>query len=114
MKIRENIIQRVAVLTVIGKLMGPVESNKLHESVKNLISEGVFRIVLDLSHVNWINSIGVGSIMRCYTEMAAVHGSLHLTGLSEKVRSVFIISQLTRVFTIHENVYDAVNVLNSQ
>ena len=104
--------QRVAILTLAGKLMGPPASNQLVEKIKNLINEGVFRIIIDLSHVNWINSLGVGSIMKCYSVVQQANGKLHLVGLTEKVRSVFVITQLMQVFTIHDDVESAVTLLN--
>jgi anti-sigma B factor antagonist len=114
MKIQKKIIKRVAVLTILGRLMGPSEGETLFNAVKKLLEDDVFRIVLDLSHVDWINSVGVGSILKCYTVMQQAQGVLHLVGLSEKVRSVFIIARLSKVFTIHDDVDEAVALLNQQ
>ena len=88
MKIKETIHQKVAVLSLRGKLMGPPATQELNESVVALINDGVIRIVLDLSHVNWINSLGIGSIMKCLTSIRKADGHFHLAGLTEKVQSV--------------------------
>lgn len=113
MKIKETMYQKVAVLSLRGNLMGPPESDKLFENVKGLIEDGVTRVVFDLKHVNWINSLGVGSIMKCFMTLKEAKGSLHLVSLTEKVRSIFVMSQLTKVFVIHEKVEQAVEQLNN-
>jgi len=103
---------RVAVLTIHGNLMGPPDTDDLIEKVKDLVENGVFRIVLELRHVRWINSLGVGSILHCRSMIDNAGGWLHLSSLSEKVRSVFIMSQLTKVFSIHDSFKEAVEELN--
>ncbi|MBD3226163.1 MAG: anti-sigma factor antagonist [Caldithrix sp.] len=112
MKIKETIHQKVAVLTLKGKLMGPPGTMELYEAVNNLLSDGVFRFVLDLKRVTWINSLGIGTIMKCLSTVKKADGQIHLANISEKVNSVFAMSQLTKVFTIHEQVENAVDVLN--
>jgi len=113
MKIKETLYQKTAVLSLRGKLMGPPASTKLYEDVINLLENGVIRIVFDLSHVNWINSLGVGAIVKCYTAVEKYKGLLHLVGLTEKVKSIFVMSQLTKIFTIHDSVDNAVAELNN-
>ncbi len=112
MKIKETIFQKVAVLSLRGKLMGPPATTKLYDDIVNLIENGVTRIVLDFKHLNWINSLGMGSIVKSYSVVQKANGHIHLVGLGEKVRSVFVMSQLTKVFTIHDSVEDAVEELN--
>ncbi len=112
MKIKEKMHQKVAVLTIKGKLMGPPATIKLVEDVEELIQDGVKRVVLDLKHVNWINSMGVGSILKALSRLNKAGGVLHLVGLTEKVRSVFMMSQLTKIIPINETVNEAIEELN--
>ena len=112
MKIKEVMHQKVAVVSLRGKLMGPPATTELVEDIERLLDDGVARVVIDLKHVNWINSLGVGGIIKCVTRMRNVGGSLHLVGLTEKVRSVFVMSQLTKVIPINETVEEAVEELN--
>jgi anti-anti-sigma factor len=112
MKIKESIHQKVAVLAINGTLMGPPHTNELVENLEHLIENGIFRIVIDFKHVKWINSLGVGSIMRCRSIVERAEGWLHLSGLTDKVRSVFVMAQLTKVFEIHDSSDEAVEALN--
>ena len=105
--------QKVAELELHGKLMGPPETAKLVNVVKNLLNDGVSRVVLNMKHVNWINSLGLGAIVKCITTVRDEKGSLHLSGLTEKVHSLFIMSQLIKIVTIHETAQEAIKTLNS-
>ena len=112
MKIKETIHQKVAVLNLKGNLMGPPETVKLVEDVQGLVEDGLKRIVFDFNNVNWINSLGVGAIMKCLTLLRNKEGHLYLVGLTDKVKSVFMVTQLLKVFTIKDTVEEAVNELN--
>ena len=112
MKIKESIHQKVAVLTVKGSLMGPPETVKLFEDVTGLVEDGIKRIVLDFTSVNWINSLGVGAVMKCLTLLRNKNGFLYLVGLTEKVKSIFMVTQLIKVFTIKDTVDEAIDELN--
>ncbi|MEJ2053101.1 MAG: STAS domain-containing protein [Calditrichaceae bacterium] len=113
MKIKETIDKKVAVLSIHGNLMGPPDTIDLYERVRDLTENGVFRIILDLKHVKWINSLGVGAIMHALSIIQKVDGQLHLANLTDKVRSVFVMAQLNKLFEIHESVDDGVEVLNN-
>ena len=113
MKIKETIHQKVALLTLKGSLMGPPESVKLFDDVNNLVNDGIKRIVFDFNNVNWINSLGVGSIMKCLTLLRNKEGYLYIVGLTEKVESVFMMTQLLKVFTIKDTTKEALEELNA-
>ena len=114
MKIKEKMHQKVAVLTLKGKLMGPPATTKLIDDVKELLDDGVIRVVIDLKHVNWINSMGVGAILKALSLLNKAGGVLHLVGLTEKVRSVFMMSQLTKIIPINATVNEAIEELNKK
>ncbi len=97
---------------VAEKLMGSPETKELYNEVCLLIQDGVIRVVFDLTHLNWINSMGMGMIMKCLTTLNKANGHLRLVGLSEKTRSVFIMTQLINVFVFHDSVDSAVEELN--
>jgi anti-anti-sigma regulatory factor len=55
----------------------------------------------------------VGSIMKCLTSIKNIEGYLYLVGLTEKVKSIFVVTQLIKVFTIKDSVEEAVEELNN-
>ena len=88
-------------------------ASKGFEDVQGLVNDGIKRIVLDFTHVNWINSLGVGAVMKCLTLLRNKNGYLYLVGLTEKVKSIFMVTQLIKVFTIKETAEEAIEELNN-
>lgn len=102
MPIKEKIVRDIAVLTLSGNLMGGKDTQAVHEKVKALIADDVKKVVIDLSKVKWINSQGVGILMACFTSLTKENGKLRLAGVTEKVKSILIITQIISFFDTYE------------
>jgi anti-sigma B factor antagonist len=108
MKIKEKIEGDVAIITVTGNMMGGPETTALHDKVKSLIADGIKRVVIDLKGVKWMNSSGLGVLMACMTSLNNAGGSLKIASVTEKVKSLLMITQLMRIFDTYENAERAV------
>ncbi len=104
MRIKENIIEDVAVITLRGDLIGEPETSNLREKVRSLITNNIKKVVIDLADVSYINSTGLGSLISVLTTLRNAGGDLKLSGVGEKIKSIFVITQLIKVFDTHETV----------
>ena len=107
MKFKDKIEDGIGILTLKGKLMGYPETDELHDEMKSFLGQKIKNIVIDLNGVSWMNSMGVGALMRCLTTIRNAEGDLRLARMSEKARSVFVITQLISIFKIFETVDEA-------
>ena len=98
----------VAILDVRGNLMGGQETIAVHDKVKELIEKNQKKVIIDLSRVKWMNSSGLGTIMGCLTSLKNAEGDLKLCGVTEKVKSLFMITKLITLFETHNTVDEAV------
>lgn len=108
MAIKQSIQDGVVVLSVSGNLMGGDETKEVHEKVKALIGEGHKKFVIDLSKVKWLNSTGLGVLISCLTSVQNAEGTLKISGATEKVKSLFIMTKLITVFDAYASVDEAV------
>ena len=108
MNIEVKDIGGAAVLDVRGNLMGGPETISVHDKVKELIETDRKNVVIDLSRVKWMNSSGLGTIMGCLTSLKNAGGELKLCGVTEKVKSLFIITKLITLFETYGTVDEAV------
>ncbi len=99
----------VKVLAIKGKLTDTPETDQLHAKIKLFLEENHNKIVLDLKHVHWLASMGIGAIMRCVLTVRNAGGDLRLTGLTEKVLNIFLITKLTGVIKVFDSVQTAVD-----
>ncbi len=98
MSVPKKMIDSVAVLQPGGKLMGGPETTSIHDAVKELVDQGIKKVVLDMSKVKWLNSVGLGTIMAARTTLSNAEGELKLAGLQDKARGLFAISKLDTLF----------------
>jgi anti-sigma B factor antagonist len=104
----------VNVLKIRGNLMGGPETIAVHDKVKELIDQNKKQVVIDLSNVKWMNSSGLGTIMGCLTSLSNAEGDLKLCGVTEKVKSLFMITKLITLFETFSTVDEAVNAFTKQ
>jgi len=109
MNIDVNEKGEVVVITVKGNLMGGEETLAVHEKVKELVEQGKKEFVIDLSKVKWMNSSGLGTMMGCLTSIKNGSGELRLCGVTEKVKSLFMITKLITLFEAYDSVEEAVD-----
>jgi len=98
----------VVILEPEGKIMGGPEATELRNNMYELIAQQNTRVIVDLSNVEWMNSTGLGILISGMTSLRNNNGELKLTGINEKVYSLFKITKLTSVFETFDSNDDAV------
>ena len=66
------------------------------------------KVVLDLSHLRFVDSSGLGAFISCLRKLNAKRGDLRLCGMSKPVRAVFELVRMHRVFDIFTSREDAI------
>ncbi len=112
MQINEERQGDVVILTLKGKLMGGPETQAVHEKCKELAENKDLKVVIDLGKVKWMNSSGLGAIMGSMTTLKNSGGELKLANVTDKVKSLFIITKLITIFDTHDSVDAAVKNFN--
>jgi anti-anti-sigma factor len=82
-------------------------SQDFQQALLAVAEEKPRRIVVDLSAVPYMDSSGVASLVKLLSRARKVGATLHLAGLNERVRSIFEITRLERVFDIRSTAQEA-------
>ena len=69
--------------------------------------ETATNILLDMRQLQFVDSAGLGALMACRRLLSSSGGELTLCGMSKKVRSVFDISRMHRLFRIAASLEEA-------
>ena len=101
MKVTRIPCGKVMVLEVSGKIMGGPDFDLFKTEIKELIDAQYPHVVLDLAEVPWVNSTGLGTLITVHHSLKAAEGSLKMCNVTERVLSIFHVSQLERVFEVH-------------
>lgn len=84
-----------------GRIVAGTESEALRAHVAWLLRDRR-SIVLHLGEVEFLDSSGLGTIVRTLSSTRQVRGDLKLCNLPQSVRKVLELSHLTKVFDTHE------------
>lgn len=101
--------QNWSVVTIAGEL-DVVGGPELRQHVMGEIREGRCRLVLDLTGVDFIDSFGLGVIIGTLKRVRLLDGDLRLVVPEPRVRRVFEVCDLDRVFELHPTVDAAMGV----
>jgi anti-sigma B factor antagonist len=108
MNIKEEFHGDVVVLELKGNLMGDPETTNLREKVRSLVEDGFLKIVLDIAKLKWVNSSGLGSLISALATINNGGGDLRIANVTEKINSLFMITQLIKVFKSFDSVDRAI------
>jgi len=100
-------VGRVTLVHCNGRIVAGGESESLRAHVAWLLRDRR-AIVLHLGEVAFIDSSGLGTMVRTLTSTRQVHGDLKLCNVPEPVRKVLELSHLTKLFDTHESEENAV------
>ena len=76
--------------------------------VRDLIARVQSRFVVNLAGCSWIDSKGLGELVRSLVAVMREGGGLKLAELPDRLRTIFSMTNLTQVFEIFEHEAEAI------
>jgi anti-anti-sigma factor len=96
----EHVRSDVVVLEPRGELTADTEAH-LQEVVRRQLSAGHVNLILDLAHVPYIDSCGLGRIVQAYVSAQHQGGGLKLMNVSERNRQTLTVTRLGAILEIY-------------
>jgi len=94
MKIEERQQDDIVILNLKGKLLIGEGDELLRDKVESLIAAGHKKIGLNLSDVPYVDSAGLGEIVRCYTNVSRNDGKLRVLNPSKRIHDLLSVTRL--------------------
>jgi anti-sigma B factor antagonist len=82
---------------------------KLREKLVELVSDGHYNIVVDMTKVEFLDSTGLGVLVGGLKRVRSHNGALELVCNQERILKIFRITGLTKVFPIHDTLEEALS-----
>ena len=108
MQIQERMVGDVVLLDLKGKITLGEGDELLKDKVNSLVNQGHKKIVLNLADVPYIDSAGLGEVVRTYTTVSRQGGSLKLLNLTKRITDLLSITKLLTVFETFDSENEAV------
>lgn len=94
-------VQDVVIIDCAGRITVGEGNIQLREAIQGLISQGNHRLILNLVELEFIDSAGIGELVRAHTTLRKQGGHLKLLNPHKKVHDLLRATMLTSVFDIH-------------
>jgi anti-sigma B factor antagonist len=88
----------VSIIEIEGKIVLDEGDVEIKQAVDDLIKRGGKKIILNLAGVPYLDSAGLGEIIRCFTSVRKSGGNLKLLSLNKRIIDLLTITQLINVF----------------
>jgi anti-sigma B factor antagonist len=89
----------VTVIDAAGRITLGEGSSAFRDSIKDLVSKGSRKMLLNLAEVSYIDSSGIGELVSGFTTVSNAGGSLKLLNLTKRIQDLL---QITKLYTIFE------------
>lgn len=96
----------VIILTPLGDV-DIYTSPELKKKISNLIEHNSRRILIDLSHLEYIDSIGIGVIKSSLSKIHSCNGEIRLLSPTALVKRILELTNIDRIVRIYDKQSDA-------
>src|ERR687888_2299249 len=103
MKSNTRQVNGVTIVDLSGRITLGEGSILLRDMVRDLVTKGQRKILLNLGEVTYIDSSGIGELVSAFTTVRNQGGELKLLNLTKKVHDLLQITKLYTVFDIKDD-----------
>jgi anti-sigma B factor antagonist len=108
MEIAERLVGDITVLDLKGKMTLGEGDELLKDKINSLLGAGKKKLVLNLEGVPYIDSAGLGEIVRTFTTVSRQGGNLKLLNLTKRIEDLLAITKLLTVFETFDTESEAI------
>jgi anti-sigma B factor antagonist len=109
LEVQQREIEGIVILDLNGRLIVGSEATDLRRMFTQLLSQGKANAILNLKHVSFIDSTGLGTLVIGHSESQKAQGAMKLLNLSKRSAQLLILTKLTTVFEIFDDEQAAIN-----
>jgi anti-sigma B factor antagonist len=108
MKSSTRQVDGIIIVDLSGRITLGEGSVLLRDMVRDLVTKGERKILLNLGDVTYIDSSGIGEMVSAFTTVRNLGGELKLLNLTKKVHDLLQITKLYTVFDVKDDEASAV------
>ena len=103
MKASTRQVDGITIVDLSGRITLGEGSVVLRDTIRDVVSQGNKKILLNLGDVTYIDSSGIGELVSAFTSVRNQGGELKLLNLTKKVHDLLQITKLYTVFDVKDD-----------
>jgi anti-sigma B factor antagonist len=96
-------VEGVTIVDLRGRIDFGDGSKRLRETLSELVNRNTKKVLLNMKEVDFVDSSGIGEMVRGHVQLAKNGGQLKLVNLSKHVNMLLQVTSLNKVFEIFDN-----------
>jgi anti-sigma B factor antagonist len=109
LELEQREVEGIVILDLRGRLVVGPESTDLRRKFTQLIDEGKTNTILNLKHVDYIDSTGLGTLVIGHSINEKAGGAMKLLHISKRGAQLMVLTKLSTVFEIFDDEQAAIN-----
>ncbi|MFP4370063.1 MAG: STAS domain-containing protein [Candidatus Kapaibacterium sp.] len=101
------------ILHLKGQFIGGEETDELRDTLRGIAGQKENKLIIDLEKTTYLNSTALGVLISAHTNFVKRDGKIVLCNISKSLENIFVITKLTLVFDITENLEKAIKSLSN-
>jgi anti-sigma B factor antagonist len=106
----QEIKDNTLIIRLTGDLIGEDTGVNVLDIVNNSIQGKVFKCIIDITNLRYINSSGIGVLITILTKFRNKGGEVYLLKPSESVQKLLVITKLNAIFHIIQTEEEALQL----
>ncbi len=102
----------VPVVYLKGRLLNNDEAEQLLQKVDETIMQSV-TIIIDLSGLEYMNSTGLGLLIKILTKARNAGGEVIISSVPETIKQLLMITKINSVFNVAQTLEDALQIIET-
>ncbi len=107
--ITEQQVGDVIIIRVDGNIITGESAGTVRGLIRRLLTEGQRKILVDMAHVRWVDSMGIGELASALVSVTRAGGHFKLLKVRGNVKELLSITGLHTVFAIYDDEMEALN-----
>jgi anti-anti-sigma factor len=113
MKFSSRQVANVVIIDIEGKILLGDGDVEIKQAVDEHLAQGRKKVILNLAKVPYIDSAGLGEIIRCYTAIRKSGGDLKLLAPNPRLVDLLGVTKLVNVFDWYSDETSALESFSS-
>jgi anti-sigma B factor antagonist len=109
LEVNQKEVEGIVILELHGRLVVGSESTAFRSNIAQLISTNHNSIILDMKHVDFIDSTGLGTLVVAHTQLKKAGGVVKLLNVSKRNVQLLILTKLSTVFAMFDDEQAAID-----
>ena len=109
LEVHRREVEGIVILDLRGRLVVGPEATDLRRRFTQLTDQNVKNVILDLKHVDFIDSTGLGTLVIGHSLIEKAGGAVKLLNLTKRNIQLLVLTKLSTVFEIFDDEQAAVN-----